>query len=230
MGIILDTLTEVIYETFFEDKYKGKGGKIANKSKNDIISNIINSTADTVAKSVQDTVDQVLPAIINSINDKDGIEISEYVTYEGDVSDYPIERLELDTNYPIIRLSETPEGDNVFAASIFRFRNNGPRYGCDIRLEPYYKIPIKFYEDKWGEEILTFTDVLAGYIPLVEKARIVARNPYLYFGIRIYNNPDSFMLSSLDARNKITDDILITVDRDKYEVSWKKDLGDKIYH
>lgn len=238
MGEILDGLFDAVYEVFFKsederrrrlNKSKKKSkGKITTNTGQDIIYTFVNNAANAVAESVQKSVQEVLPAIVENINDTDGVEVSEYVTYEGDVSDYPAERLELDTNYPIIRLSETPEGDNIFASSIFRFRNNGPRYGCDVRLEPYYKIPMRFYEDKWGEEILTFTDVLAGYIPLVEKARIVARDPKLYFGIKIYNNPDSFMLSSLDARDKMTDDILITVDTNKYEISWKRDLNGKI--
>lgn len=226
MGLILDSLTDLIYETFFE-KEVDQNGVIKENTASKVVNNVANSVKDKVTeKVVNTTVEKVLPAVVNAINNNDNIndEITEYVTYEGDVSDYPSERLELDSNYPIIRLSETPDEDNIFGSSIFRFRTNGPRYGCDIRLEPFYKIPMKFYEDKWGEEIITFTDVLAGYIPLIEKARIVARDPDLYFGIRVYNNPDSFMLSSLDKRNKITDDVIITVDNNKYEVSWKKDL------
>ena len=106
--------------------------------------------------------------------------------------------------------------------SLFNFRKNGPKFGCDIRLTPYYKIQESFYMDKWGDEIISFTDTLAGYIPLIEKARAVTRNPNLYFGIRIYNNPDSFMLSSLDKMNRIDDNVLISVDNHQYDIAFRK--------
>lgn len=241
MGVFIDALTDKIYESFYEDKTVKRKSKLQKlsecfsdkpkeekKEENEesIPEIILNSAVKTATKVADAIVEESLPSIVRDINEKcSDKEVTEYVTFTGSTSEYPAERLELDNDYPIIRFSESPGEDNVFGSSIFRFRKNGPRYGSDVRLEPYYKIPIKFYEDKWGEEIITFTDVLAGYIPLVEKARKVSRNPNLYFGLKIYNNPDSFMLSSLDSNNRMTDDVIIAVSNETYDISWKKDLN-----
>lgn len=241
MGIFIDALTDKIYETFYENNSVNNKTKLQRlsecfsdneelkeerKEEPSIADTILNSAVKTATKVADAIVEESLPSIVRDINDKcKDKEVTEYVTYTGDTSEYPSERLELDTEYPIVRLSESPEGDNIFGSSVFRFRQNGPKHGSDIRLEPYYKIPIKFYEDKWGEEIITFTDVLAGYIPLIEKARKVSRNPDLYFGLKIYNNPDSFMLSSLDSYGRMTDDVIIAVSNGTYDISWKKDLN-----
>lgn len=208
MGVILDALVDIIYDIFYREDIKQYLPKV----------NI------TFNSSTIKSPEQLLPTIINSIDPDQTVEESEYVTYTGDASEYPSERLELTDASPFIHLKEPDDKDNVFAESIFNFRKNGPNFGCDIRLAPYYKIPNSFYNNIWGDEILTFTDVLAGYIPLIEKARIVAKDPNLYFGIKIYNDSDSFMLSSLNSANKMTDDILITVDNGTYDISFRKGI------
>ena len=201
MGVILDTITDMIYDIVYVHK-----GQLPN--------------VDFNIKTNMNIQDKLLPMVIP--NDSRYSEDIEYISYTGDISEYPSERLELEDSSPFIYLKEVDDRDNVFAQSIFNFRKNGPKFGCDIRLTPYYKIPESFYMDKWGDEIISFTDTLAGYIPLIEKARAVTRNPNLYFGIRIYNNPDSFMLSSLDKMNRIDDNVLISVDNHQYDIAFRK--------
>lgn len=190
--------------------------------------NAINKMTDIVTEElVPNIVDKLLPSIIEDVKDEE--EVTEYESIIGDGSEYYTERLELDSNYPIIRLSDAEnEDNNIFGSSLFRFRTQGPKFGSDVRLEPYYKIPMKFYENKWGEEIITFTDVLAGYIGLIEKIRIVSRNPHLMFGINMYHDPDAFMLGSLDTSGKMDSNVFITVKDGTYEVVWRRDLGWKI--
>lgn len=177
------------------------------------------STAEVI---INEVVKEVLPSVINKFNYRtdEEEEKTEYITIEGDLSEFPIEYLELDDEYPaVIRLAESDDA-NIFGKSLFEFRKNGAKFGCDVRLIPYYKIPEIFYEKISGEEILVLTDTLAGIIPLVDKARKICRNPNLYFGIKIYNDPDQFMLSSLNENNKLDDNVLITLDNGKYELSY----------
>ena len=237
MGILSNAFAIAFYELFMETEeerqirvkygrqYRYNHVKPTAPVYNDLQNQVYQLT-ENVANKVSDVImEDVLPAVIDNVNSEEIKEQTEYITYTGNTSDYPPDTLELDSEYPIIRLSETVEENNIFGSSVFRFRNNGPKFGSDIRLEPYYKIPIKFYEDKWGEEIIKFTDTLAGYIPLIENARIVSRNPNLYFGLKIYNNPNSFMLSSLNDFGKMTDDVIITVSGEEYDISWRRNLG-----
>lgn len=237
MGILSNAFAIAFYELFMETeeerqirvkygrKYRYNHVEPTVPVYNDLQNQVYQLT-ENVANKVSDVIiEDVLPAVIDNVNSEEIKEQTEYITYTGNTSDYPPDTLELDSKYPIIRLSETVEENNIFGSSVFRFRNNGPKFGSDIRLEPYYKIPIKFYEDKWGEEIIKFTDTLAGYIPLIENARIVSRNPNLYFGLKIYNNPNSFMLSSLNDFGKMTDDVIITISGEEYDISWRRNLG-----
>lgn len=201
------------------------------------VSNIIleetNSAVNKVSNIITEefipnVVDNLLPAVIENVNNKEE-ELTEYESYVGDGSEFITERLELDSNYPMIRLSDSDnENNNIFGSALFRFRTQGPKYGSDIRLEPYYRIPMKFYENKWGEEIITFTDVLAGYVELIEKIRIMSGDPNLMFGVNMYHDPDAFMLGSLDKDGKMDSNVFITVKDGKYEVVWRRDLGWKI--
>lgn len=248
MGLI-DELIEMVIGPIFEmiDGVHdiGNGGVVNKKNHNNIYippliqqttgivlqetNNAINKMADIVTDElIPNIVDKVLPAIIEDTKEEKE-ELTEYESIIGDGSEYPMERLELDSNYPIIRLSDSDnEDNNIFGSSLFRFRTQGPRFGSDVRLEPYFRIPMKFYENKWGEEIITFTDVLAGYIKLIEKIRIASRNPHLMFGVNMYSDPDAFMLGSLDPSGKMDSNIFITVKDGEYEVVWRRDLGWKI--
>lgn len=192
--------------------------------------NAVNKMSNVVVEElVPNIVDRLVPAVLENTNDTNEEELSEYESFEGDGSDFITERLELDSNYPMIKLSDSnDENNNIFGSALFRFRTQGPRYGSDIRLEPYYRIPMKFYENKWGEEIIIFTDVLAGYVGLIEQIRSVSGDPTLMFGVNMYHDPDAFMLGSLDKNGKMDSNVFITVKDGKYEVVWKRDLGWKI--